>query len=267
MPYGKGKQRGNGVLHRRLRLTTTGAAGSAVATRTLDVPFSHGQAGILRAVKMDFHATAPATTDLLIKSDSSGGATIFTSANSGTDSAIAPLGMPGINQVNAAIAATDGTAGGMPFYKSLYIDIAQSDPLTDALILDLWIEAVDMLEVRLYPTGADASAVATRQVNLNRAGAVRAIQVDYGAGVPATTDLVIKADSTSGETLLTLTNTNTDIIAKPVGFPAGDEGRLATAATDATDGGLFFRSGLFFDVAQADNYGTNEDILVRCWID
>jgi hypothetical protein len=45
-----------------------------------------------------------------------------------------------------------------------------------------------------------------------------------------------------------------------------DEANAVVAATDAVGGGQPFRRALYFDVAQADNYAADEDILVRLWI-
>jgi hypothetical protein len=89
--------------------------------------------------------------------------------------------------------------------------------------------------------------------------------VDY-TSAPATTDLTIKADSTTGTALLTATNTNTDIPIRALGSPSAvDEGRAATAATDATDGGGFYTKGLQIDVAQADVVAN--EIIIDLWVD
>lgn len=124
------------IRKHRITLTTTGSAGSAVATSTLTL----GRPGFVRAIKVDYHASAPATTDLVIKADSASGATLFTNTSSATDIAAKPVAMPGIDEANAATAATDVGSGGWPFGTGLYFDVAQSDALTGAVVVDVWLE-------------------------------------------------------------------------------------------------------------------------------
>lgn len=248
------------IIHRKARITTTGSAGSATGSAELGTG-----PGVLRFIKADYHASAPATTDVTL-TDGDGGTTKLTLGNTATDIAIRAVAMPGVDEANGAIAATDGTAGGIFFRNGVTVEVAQSDALTDALVLDLWFEQLEYVLVELTAAGADGSAVVTRRVDFHQAGIVRALFVDY-QNEPATTDLIIKADSSAGETIFTAANTATDIAAVPIGTVAIDEANGAAAATDATDGGAPFRSGLYFDVAQADNFTTNEKIIVGLFID
>lgn len=124
------------IRKHRVTLTTTGSAASAVATDTLTL----GRPGFVRAIKVDYHASAPATTDLVIKDSSASGATLFTAANTATDIAQKPVGMPGLDEGNAATAATDIGSGGWPFSTGLYFDVAGSDALTGAVVVDVWLE-------------------------------------------------------------------------------------------------------------------------------
>jgi hypothetical protein len=116
-------------------------------------------------------------------------------------------------------------------------------------------------QVTLRPVGADGSAVTTLQVTLGRPGVVGALKVDY-QNQPATTDLIIKADSSTGPTLFTRSNSNTDLALTPVGMPAVDETGAAVAATDGTFGGWPFLSGLYFDVAQGDGQTSGDEKIV-----
>ena len=124
------------IRKHRVTLTTTGSAGSAVATSTLTL----GRPGFVRAIAVDYHASAPATTDLVIKADSAAGVTVFTKTNTVTDQAAAPVAMPGIDETGAATAATDVGSGGFPFGTGLYFSVAQSDALTGAAVVDVWLE-------------------------------------------------------------------------------------------------------------------------------
>lgn len=126
------------IRKRRITLSPAGSAGSAVATGTITL----GRPGFVRAIAVDYTSQA-STADLVIKADSSSGATIFTKANNATDIAATPVGMPGMDEGGAATAATDIGSGGFPFGSGLYFDVAQADPSTanaKDIVVDVWIE-------------------------------------------------------------------------------------------------------------------------------
>lgn len=125
------------IRKHRVTVNTTGSAGSATGSATLSL----GRPGFVRAIAVDYHASAPgATTDLTIKADSASGATLFTVTNSATDIPAKPVGMPGVDEGNAALAATDSSSGGWPFGTGVNVALAQTDALTAAVVVDLWIE-------------------------------------------------------------------------------------------------------------------------------
>jgi hypothetical protein len=118
---------------RTLVLTTTGSAGSAVATGTIPVPTP----GVLHAVTIDYHASAPATTDVTIKDGNASGATLVTIANTNTDFTLTPVGKT--NKDNAWGAGTTA-AGAVVFHDGIYIDVAQCDALTAAVTITVVVE-------------------------------------------------------------------------------------------------------------------------------
>lgn len=120
--------------------------------------------------------------------------------------------------------------------------------------------------ITLAPTTAlgDALNTATATLTLGRPGFVRAIAVDHTGSGNAERDLTIKADSASGATLFTVSNSETDITAKPVAMPGVDEGGAATAATDLGAGGWPFGTGLYFSCAQMDDAVTT---VVDVWLE
>lgn len=252
------------VLHRRVLLTTTGSAGSAVATAFVPLP-----AGVLRALAVDYHASAPATTDLVIKADSSTGNTLFTASNTVTDIPIRALGSPGaLDEGSAVTAATDATDGGAFFKSGLYFDVAQSDALTNALTVDVWVDVLRYVQVSLYPVGADGSAVVTRTLDMNGAGVLRGLTIDY-QNQPVTTDITLKADGSGGTTMFARTDSNTDITT-PVGLGliGVDEANAVIAATDASAGGHPFKRNIYIDVAQGDGQTSGDEIIViGLWIE
>lgn len=261
-------QHGHGILYRKVILTPTGSAGAAVATKSLQLP-----PGVLRFVKVDYTDQA-ATTDLVIKSlmtSGTAGTALLTVTDVATDFGPSAVGSPAVDEARGAAAATDGTAGGAFSNGGLYFDVAQADPSVGDkdIVVEVWYEPLRYERVELIAqSGADGAGAVTRQLNLGP-GVLRAAHIDF-QNVPATTDVVIKRDSSAGDTVFTSTSSNTDTARPtPLGSPgAVDEAGGATAATDATDGGIPFRDGLYFDVAESDAFTTgNEKIVVHLWFD
>lgn len=250
-------------IHRQARVTTTGSAGSAAGTAHLTLP-----PGLIQAIAIDHHASGAATTDVLLKADSTDGATIFTAANSATDITASPVGTTAVDEGRAATAATDGFGGGFPIRSGVFIDVAQDDALTDAVIVDIWLKRTSYVVVDLVAqSGADGTGAVTRTVDFHGAGNLLALAVDF-QNTPATADLVIKADNTSGLTLFTSTNSLTDLAPSLLGRPGLDEGNAASAATDGTGAGNVFKRGLFLDLAQTDIFtGGNEHTIVEMWVE
>lgn len=119
-------------------VTQSGADGAGVVTRFVDL---HGP-GVLAAVAVDYQNT-PATADLIIKADSTGGTALFTRASSQTDVVPKLVGRPGADEALNATAATDGTECGNAFKRGLFFDVAESDAFTsgnERIIVECWID-------------------------------------------------------------------------------------------------------------------------------
>lgn len=262
-------QKGRRVIHRRIRVTTVGSAGSAAGVAFVSLP-----PGRITHVAVDFHASAAATQDTTIVVDptdasaGTGGRTVLTLTDTNTDIPIRALGQPlAVDEGRAATAATDATDGGAFFRYGVGVVVAQGDALTDCVVLDIWVEKLRYERVELIAqSGADGSAVVTRTLDLNGAGRLAGVWVDF-QNTPATADVVIKADDTSGTTLFTSTNSNTDFGPTALGMIGIDEANGALAATDGSVGGQPFKRGLFFDVAQSDAFTSgDEKIIFHGWI-
>jgi hypothetical protein len=254
------------VIHRAVTLTPAGSAGAAVAEVFVPTP-----PGRVTHVAIDYVGTAAATTDVVLTadglSDGSTGTAFFTVDDNATDIAPRPLGSPAAtDEARNATAATDGTEGGRFVKTGVHIDIREADP-NEAIKVEFWLERLRYEVVELVSqSGADGSGVVTRFVNYNGAGNLIGTHVDF-QNMPATTDLLIKADSTSGYTILTSTSSVTDFGPVAIGQPGGDETNAAVAATDGIGGGGVFRRGLFYDVAQADAFTSgNEKIVIHTWV-
>ena len=105
-------------------VTTTGSAASATGSATSDALY-----GEIVDIYLDFHASAPATTDTTIAYADRGG-NILVVSNSATDALIAPR-QKTVDSANAAITDSYG-----PFVVngSLTVSLAGSDALTNALV-------------------------------------------------------------------------------------------------------------------------------------
>ena len=117
-----------------VRVTTTGANGSASGTGETSGPIM----GLLRGIAYDFHASAPATTDVTVRTK--GGTppsyTLHATTNTVTDVMVVPAAKP-VDNANAAI--TDAHA---PFPLADYVEVvvAQANALTNAVVVYLFVE-------------------------------------------------------------------------------------------------------------------------------
>ena len=111
-----------------VNITTTGDAGSAIGSGTT-IPIQ----GFLLDVFLNYHASAPATTDVTISEEVFGN--IVVKSNNATDIWLAPRK----DTVDAAAAAT-GVYDLVPIKGPLTIAVAGADALTDCLVATIrWI--------------------------------------------------------------------------------------------------------------------------------
>lgn len=109
-----------------IAVTTTGTAGSATGTAN-----SRVINGLLLDVYLDYHASAPATTDVTI--EYAEGDDILLVSNSATDARIAPRQKP-VDNANAAI--TNGNDK-FPLAGEITVSVAQSNALAPAVTVIL----------------------------------------------------------------------------------------------------------------------------------
>lgn len=124
------------IRKKNLVITTTGADGSGAGNVTLAL----SRPAIIRFIQVDYHASAPATTDLTIKRDTSAGATIFTKTDVNTDFGPVAVATAGQDEGGAATAATDVGSGGFAVTSGIYAAIAGCNALTAAATVSIWIE-------------------------------------------------------------------------------------------------------------------------------
>ena len=111
------------IQQQTFNVTTTGVAGSATGSATALI---HGE---ILTVVLNFHASAPATTDTTIAYADSGG-NILVVTDSATDAVLHPRAKP-VDNANSAI-----TNAHAPFASAqgVTVSLAQCDALTNALI-------------------------------------------------------------------------------------------------------------------------------------
>lgn len=112
------------VHHEVVRVTTTGNAG--VATGSAKTRAIRGE---ILGVLLNFHASAPATTDTTIRTTITPTYTIVVATDSATDVFLTPRAKP-VDNANAAI-----TNAHAPFvvFDEVTVALAQCDALTDAV--------------------------------------------------------------------------------------------------------------------------------------
>ena len=117
-----------------LKVTTTGGAG--VATGSAASPFP--VRGYVMGVFLNFHASAPATTDttLRTKGNSAPSRNLLVVTNSATDAFIATADKP-VDNANVAIT---NAHRGQVVDDYLEIALAQCDALTDAVVAHVLVD-------------------------------------------------------------------------------------------------------------------------------
>jgi hypothetical protein len=110
------------IFTQQVSITTTGSAGSATGSGTV-----YGINGFLLDVYLNYHASAPATTDVTISHPTFGN--LIVKNNNATDIWL----MPRKQSVDSSAADT-GAFELIPVNDTLTISIAQADALTDCLV-------------------------------------------------------------------------------------------------------------------------------------
>jgi hypothetical protein len=113
------------IAYETIKVTTAGGAGAAVGSAET-VPIQ----GFLLDVFIDYHATAPATTDVTISDPVFGNLLVV--SNNKTDGKYAPR-EPNCDAAGAA----NGLYDLIPINSKLTVSVAQADALTDCVVVTL----------------------------------------------------------------------------------------------------------------------------------
>lgn len=115
----------NQIVTRTINITTTGVAGSASGSGTIN-----RCEGLLLDIFINYHASCPATADVTISDAVFGN--IVVKSNSNTDAWIAPR-----KDTCDVAAASTGMYDLIPLNGSLNVSIAQADALTDCIVVTI----------------------------------------------------------------------------------------------------------------------------------
>ena len=114
-----------------IKISTTGSAASATGSRIVPLPYCE-----ILAARMDFHASAPGTTDTTLSSPGDPvSVTLLTITNSATDAWY----YPSIQLDDNSGSAITGAYVPAIVHGNLLVELAGSDALTDALTLTIFI--------------------------------------------------------------------------------------------------------------------------------
>lgn len=260
----------NRYIHRQLRLTVPNPTATVTGSVSIPCPgrlvaIMYGAPNTTESLGVGGALTSGALT---IKAETTAGVQIWTDADlSSVSTKPIPVGTTAYDEAKNATAATDGFSGGFPVRQGIFASLA-TGTADEVLVIDMWFRLCTWVKGELVSqSGADGAGVQTKLVRLGNAGVLSALALDF-QNMPATTDITIYADSANGPALFTLTSSNTDIAPSLLGSVGADEGSAASAATDGTECGNGFKTGLYIDVAQADAFTSgNEKVVYEFWID
>lgn len=207
----------------RIPVTTTGSAGSATGTATSEII-----TGQIIGVYANWHASAPAGTSDITVEGATTGVDLYAKSNAVTD----VYKVPSVYGLDAAAAALSGdvTPQRRCINEAVKVTVAQSDALTDCVIVTVLYRPLYAEQVSVTTTGSAGSASGNADSG-NIVGEVLGLLVNYHADTPATADIVIKT-KTGAVNLYAKTDSTTDAFSVPVifGVDAGNSG-LASDVT------------------------------------
>ena len=114
-----------------IKVSTTGSDASATGSRVVPLPYCE-----IIAARMDFHASAPGTTDTTLSSPGDPvSVTLLTITNSATDAWY----YPSIQLDDSSGSAITGAYVPAIVHGNLLVELAGCDALTDALTLTIFV--------------------------------------------------------------------------------------------------------------------------------
>lgn len=118
----------------QIKVTTAGSAGVAVGSQATSVPVR----GRILAVHVDYHASAPSTTDLILSVVDAPAITVLTLTNVNTDGWYYPRRTP--QGVTGADLSALTYLEPILAWGALNVALAQCDALTDAVVVTVYLD-------------------------------------------------------------------------------------------------------------------------------
>lgn len=223
----------------QITVTTTGSAGSATGTATSD----HIRGEIL-GLNINYHASAPGTTDLTVEMATSG-IDLYAKANSVTDAFVVPV-LFGVDNANAAL-TNDVTPQHYFVADKVTATLAQSDALTGAVVVTVFWAPLSVVRAAVTTTGNAGSATGSTTVPAE--GEVVAIVANFHASAPATTDITVE-DRDTGLDIWARSNSVADAHVAPRVF--GVSNADASLASNVTPECYAVHGAVTVSLAQCD---------------
>ena len=233
------------VFCEKIFVTTTGTAGSATGAAS-----SKAITGELLGFALDFHASAPGTTDITIT-----GATtarqLYAKTNSVADVFIAPAVLS-VDNAGSAL-ASDITPRKLCVGEAITVTLAQADALTNCVQVYAFWEPVAAETVYVTTTGTAGSATGNA-ATLASQGEILGIYLDFHASAPGTTDITIAevpedANHTPAN-IYAKANSVTDTYIVPARFAVTNADAALTS--DVTPRNMLFGKPVRVALAQCD---------------
>lgn len=166
----------------RVAVTTTGTAGSAAGTAS-----SKAIRGEILGLAVNYHASAPGTTDITVEMATSG-IDLYAKSNTVTDTFVVPV-LFSVDAANAAL-TSDVTPRHYCVSDKVTVTLAQADALTDCVVVTVFWAPLDVVRLAITTTGSAGSASGSATAAVE--GEIVGICANFHASAPATTDITVK---------------------------------------------------------------------------
>ena len=216
------------VIYRPVRcelieVTTTGNAGSATGSAS-SKPF----VGEILGLAIDYHGSAPGTTDITIEGATTG-LDLYAKANSVTDTFVVPV-LYSVDNAGSAL-ASDVTSRRYCVGEAVKVTLVQCDALATAVSVRVFYDPDIQAETIAVTTTGSAGSASGSKTGLITHGEILGLAIDYHGSAPGTTDIEVES-ALSGVNFYAKSNSVTDAYVAPGVFAVtAAEGSLASNVT------------------------------------
>ena len=233
------------VFAEKVQVTTAGGAGVAAGAAT-----SKPITGQILGIGLDYHASAPGTTDITITGAVTG-RQLYAKTNSVTDVFVVPA-VHSVDSAGSAL-ASDITPRLVCVGEGVTVTLAQADALTNCVQAYIFYRPVACETVYVTTSGSAGSATGNA-TTLASQGEILGIGFDYHASAPGTTDITVAevaedANHTSAS-IYAKANSVTDVYIAPARYAVTNADAALTS--DVTPRTYLFGKPVRVSLAQCD---------------